>query len=74
MLTSLDLSNFNTKRVTDMRDMLSKCESLTNINLSNFNIQHNTDINNMFNACKSLKKENIIVYDNKILNQIKKDL
>ena len=34
-LNSLDLSNFNTSNVEDMRGMVQSCYSLTSINLSN---------------------------------------
>ena len=36
-LTNLDLSNFNTENVTNMKSMFILCESLTNLNLVNFN-------------------------------------
>ena len=36
-LKNFDLSNFNTKNVTDMSNMFYGCYSLTNIDLSNFN-------------------------------------
>ncbi len=35
-LTNIDLSNFITQNVTDMRSMFHGCNSLTNIDLSNF--------------------------------------
>ena len=36
----LDLSNLNTKNITNMSWMFNKCKSLTNLNLSNFNTQY----------------------------------
>ena len=36
-LTSLNLSNFNTKNVQNMSYMFNECSSLTSLNLSNFN-------------------------------------
>ena len=39
-LTNLDLSKFNTSKVTDMSGMFEYCESLTNLDLSNFNTQN----------------------------------
>jgi surface protein len=68
-LTNIDLSNFNTQNVTNMMGMFYECKSLTNIDLSNFNTQNVTDMGRMFDGCKSLKKENIIVKDDKILNE-----
>ncbi|MBF1069741.1 MAG: BspA family leucine-rich repeat surface protein, partial [Prevotellaceae bacterium] len=35
-LTALDLSNFDTSKVTDMMGMFEGCESLTALDLSNF--------------------------------------
>ena len=37
LLSKIDLSNFNTQNVNNMRSMFDGCTSLTNINLSNFN-------------------------------------
>ena len=68
-LININLSNFNTQNVTNMRGMFGYCESLTNIDLSNFNTQNVTDMGDMFYGCNSLKKENIIVKDDKILNE-----
>ena len=53
-LTNIDLSNFNTKNVTNMRWMFFDCLSLTNINLSNFNTNNVTDMAFMFDGCSSL--------------------
>ena len=69
--TNLNLSNFNTQNVTNMNNMFYDCISLRNINLSNFNTQNVTEMNGMFFGCYSLKKENIIIKDNNILNQLK---
>ena len=35
-LTSLDVSKFDTSKVTDMGSMFSECSSLTSLDLSNF--------------------------------------
>ena len=66
-LISLDLSNFNTQNITNMRMMFACCFSLINLNISNFNTQNATDMSCMFYGCK-LKKHNIIVKDDRILN------
>ena len=73
-LTNLNLSNFNTQKVTNMEYMFKGCSSLTNLNLSNFNTQNVTDMYWMFDGCSSLKKGNIITNDEELLNQIKEDL
>ena len=53
-----------------MSFMFSKCSSLTNINLSNFITQNDTDLTCMFNECNSLIKENVIIKDNNITNEL----
>ena len=53
-LTNIDLSNFNTQNVTDMRSMFRGCKSLKNIDLSNFNTQNVTYMCCMFNKCNYL--------------------
>ncbi len=46
-LTSLDLSNWDTSKVTNMSSMFQSC-SLTSLNLSNWNTSEVTDIRQMF--------------------------
>ena len=55
-LTSLDLSNFNTSKVTDMGDMFENCYALTSLDLSNFNTSKVTIMNSMFYQCRSLQE------------------
>ena len=51
--------------------MFYGCSSLTNINLSNFITNNVTNINGMLYGCKKLIKDNIIVYDKKLFEQLK---
>ena len=53
LLTSINLSNFNTNNVTNMSEMFYSCSSLTSINLSNFNTNNVTNMSEMFNNCSS---------------------
>jgi len=64
-LTNINLSNFNTKNVTNMNSMFSECFSLTNINLSNFNTQNVTDMKYMFCGCESLININLSNFNTK---------
>ena len=57
---NINLSNFNTNKITNMNDMFSLCSSLININLSNFNTNKITDMEGMFYGCSKLTKNNII--------------
>ena len=47
-ILDIDLSNFDTSKVTDMNSMFQDMSSLTTLNLSNFDTSHVTDMNNMF--------------------------
>ena len=53
-LTSLDLSNWNTSRVTSMRNMFYRCIKLTSLNLSGWDTSNVTDMYNMFFGCSGL--------------------
>ena len=53
-LTSLNLSSFDTLKVTDMHEMFHMCEKLTNLNLSNFDTTKVTNMNSMFYNCTKL--------------------
>ena len=47
-LTELDLSSFNTDRVTNMSEMFRGVKELTSLNLSSFNTQNVTNMSGMF--------------------------
>ena len=53
-LSSLDLSNFNTKEVKQMNNMFWGCSALTSLDLSNFNTANVMDMGNMFLNCSVL--------------------
>ena len=53
-LASLDVSSFNTAKVTYMRQMFGGCSGLTILDLSNFNTSNVTDMGGMFLACSAL--------------------
>ena len=56
-LKSLDLSNFDTRNVTSMREMFVYCTSLTDVDLSSFELNPagNVEVSNMFSRCGNLK-------------------
>ena len=58
LLTSINLSNFNTNRITDMSYAFSGCSSLMSINLSKFNTNNVTNMSYTFSDCSSLKTIN----------------
>ena len=58
-LTSLDLRDFDTSKVTDMSYMFQDCNKLTNLDLSSFNTSQVTDMAYMFYKCSSLPSLNL---------------
>jgi len=55
-IVELDLSSFNTSKVTNMNGMFAGYSSLTSLDLSNFNTSNVTDMNSMFYECSSLTR------------------
>ena len=53
-LTILDLSNFDTRNVTNMEYMFSWCGSLTTLDLSSFDTRNVTSMIGMFYRCGNL--------------------
>ena len=58
-LKELNLSDFNTKNVTNMSSMFYECSSLKELNLSNFNTNNVTDMRYMFYECSDQFKNKI---------------
>ena len=54
LLTSIDLTNYNTDNVTNMFNMFSGCSSLASIDLSNFNTKKVANMSYMLDGCSSL--------------------
>ena len=59
----IDLSNFNTNNVTNMRSMFDGCYSLVYIDLTNFNTNKVTNMSTMFFGCALLEELNISNFD-----------
>ena len=58
-VTFIDLSAFDTSKVTSMNDMFSNCSSLTSLDLSSFDTSKVTDMYDMFSNCNSLASLNV---------------
>ena len=58
-LTTIDLSNFDTSKVTDMTYMFSNSTNLTSLNLSNFDTSKVTRMSSMFDNLHSLTTLNL---------------
>ena len=62
-LSSLDLSSFDTSRVTDMRYMFSELSSLADLNLSNFDTSKVTNMESMFDGMSKLTSLDLSSFD-----------
>ena len=58
-LVSLNVSNFNTSKITNMNAMFSGCSSLTSLNVSSFDTSKVTDMGSMFRNCNKLTSINL---------------
>ena len=62
-LTSLDLSSFNTSKVTNMKYMFNNCNRLTSLDLSNFNTSKVTNMGSMFSSCNRFTSLDLSNFD-----------
>ena len=53
-ITEIDLSHFNSSRVTSVNSMFYRCSSLTSINFNNFDTSQVTSMSGTFYGCSSL--------------------
>ena len=60
---NLDLSNFNTSKVKDMKSMFGGLRNLEELNLSNFDTSNVENMSNMFNNTEKLKTLDISNFD-----------
>lgn len=60
---SLDLSDFNTSKVTDMSYMFAYCSALSLLKLSNFDTSNVTNMSNMFRDCSLLDELVLISFN-----------
>ena len=62
-LTSIDLSSFDTSKVTTMGHMFEECNDLTKLNLSNFDTSKVTNMGWLFNNCYNLTTLDLSSFD-----------
>ena len=67
---NLDLSGFNTEKVTSMKNMFKECENLTEINLCSFNTKNVIDMSHMFDNCVHLINCNLSTFKTKKVQSI----
>jgi surface protein len=58
-LEELDLSHFNTRKVTDMSYMFYWSNNLTKLNINQFNTSNVANMSSMFSMCRNL---NSLIY------------
>ena len=63
LLTSLDVSNWDTSKITSMNSMFSNCSQLTQLDVSNWNTSNVTDMSILFNNCSSLTSLDVSNWD-----------
>ena len=69
-LTSLDLANFDTGNVTNMRYMFRECNTLSSLNISNFDTSNVTNMYTMFFGCESLTSLDLSNFDTSIVTDM----
>ena len=62
-LASLDVSGFDTGKVTNMSNMFSGCSKLTSLDLSSFDTENVTNMSYMFSSCSSLTSLDLSSFD-----------
>ena len=62
-LREIDMTEFDTSKVTTMQTMFNGCRSLTNLDLSNFVTSGVTNMKSMFNGCSSLTSLDLSSFD-----------
>ena len=60
---TIDLSSFDTSKVTDMSKMFSACIKLTSLNLASFNTSNVTNMSLMFDNCVELTSLNLASFN-----------
>jgi surface protein len=68
-LTSLDVSNWNTNKVTNMQSMFNNCNNLTSLDVSNFDTSNVESMYQMFQDCSNLTSLDVSGFNtNKVIH------
>ena len=70
-LESVNLSELDTSKVTNMEDLFSNCKSLKSVNLSELNTSKVTNMGYMFNWCENLTSVDLSGLDTSEVTSIK---
>ncbi len=71
IILSIDLSKFDSSKVTIMNSMFQGCSNLKTINLENLNTSLVNDMNNMFYGCKSLISLNLSSFNTSLVTNMR---
>lgn len=71
-LTELELSGFNTERVTNMSEMFRGVKELTSLDLSNFNTQNVTNMSGMFSGMSKVTNLNLSSFNTQNVTDMSK--
>ena len=67
-LTTIDLSGWDTSKVTDMGEMFQNCSSLTSLDVSGFDTSSVTSMGSMFKNCSSLTSLDVSSFNTSKVN------
>ena len=70
-IIQINLDNFNTEGVINMKRMFNGCENLKSLNLFSFNTNNVTDMSYMFSFCKSISNLNLFSFNTKNITDMK---
>ena len=59
LLTTLDVSNWDTSKVKDISWMFTNCNNITTLDVSNWNTSNVTNIDSMFSGCTLIESLDI---------------
>ena len=70
-LLTVDLTNFDSSQVTDVKFFFSRCTSLKSINFKNFDTRKIQSMESMFSGCSSLVSLDLSKFDTSLVNSMR---
>ena len=69
-ISEIDLTNFNSSLVIDMKNMFKDCSLLASINLSNFNTSKVKSMDGLFSGCSFLTSLNLASFNTSLVTNM----
>ena len=66
IVSKLNLSNFYSDKLVNMKDMFINCCELEELNIPNFDTKKLNEMGNIFHGCKKIKKLEMRVKEKKL--------